>query len=74
MNLLFNHEHDGTTVESHFADKDRKEKKGIDHLLATLREEIGATDLSCLAVIVDADTNVASMGARKSRASRRWLR
>lgn len=65
MNLLYNHEHDGDRLDSVFSD--HKEKQGIDNLIDTLREEIGATDLSQLGVIVDADTSLASQWARVTR-------
>jgi len=62
MNLLYNHEHNGERLESLF-----KAKEGIDNLIDTLKEEIGATDLGRLGIIIDADTNLASQWARVTR-------
>ena len=61
MNLLFNHNHHGQPLCEHFEDKI---KDGIDNLLDTLKEELGATDLGCLGIVLDADTNLASQWAR----------
>jgi len=61
MTLLYNHKHDGDRLDGVFDDK---KKTGIEHLLGTLREEIGATDVSKLGVILDADTNLATQWAR----------
>lgn len=61
MNLLYNHQFDGDRLDSVFKPK---EKQGIENLIATLKEEIGATDLGRLGVILDADTNLAGQWAR----------
>jgi len=67
MNLLFNHKHEGKNLCSHFNEKDCKIKDGIDHLIDTLNEELGATDLGRLGVILDADTDLARQWARVTR-------
>lgn len=55
-NLLFNYDmHDDFEI---------KPKDGITKLLSGLGDELEATDLSCLGVIVDADTEMASRWAR----------
>lgn len=64
MNLLFNHVHDGEPLCSHFNDK---VKDGIDNLIDTLNEELKATDLGRLGVILDADTDLARQWARVTR-------
>lgn len=64
MNLLFNHEHNGERLCEHFAEK---VKDGVDHLIDTLNEELKATDLGCLGVILDADTDLAKQWARVTR-------
>lgn len=64
MNLLFNHEHQGQLLCDHF---NEKVKGGVDHLIDTLKEEIGATDLGRLGVILDADTNLDAQWARVTR-------
>ena len=64
MNLLFNHEHQGQPLCAHF---NEKVKGGVDHLIDTLKEEIGATDLGRLGVILDADTNLDAQWARVTR-------
>ncbi len=65
MNLLYNHQHDGDRLDSVFM---AKEKNGVNNLIETLKEEIGATDVGRLGVILDADLNLASQWARVSRA------
>ncbi|MFH1740351.1 MAG: DUF3226 domain-containing protein [bacterium] len=64
MNLLFNHEHEGEPLCNHF---NEKVKDGVDHLVDTLNEELGATDLGRLGVILDADTDLAKQWARVTR-------
>ncbi len=64
MNLLYNHEHDGERLCEHFAEK---VKDGVDHLIGTLDEELKATDLGRLGVILDADTDLARQWARVTR-------
>lgn len=64
MNLLFNHEHEGEPLCNHF---NEKVKDGVDHLVDTLSEELGATDIGRLGVILDADTNLAKQWARVTR-------
>lgn len=64
MNLLFNHEHEGEPLCNHF---NEKVKEGVDHLIDTLNEELGATDLGRLGVIIDADTDLAGQWARVTR-------
>jgi len=64
MNLLFNHQHNGSHIDSII---DAKEKNGLDHLLETLKEEIGATELASLGIIIDADTDVARQWGRVTR-------
>jgi len=61
MNLLYNHVHSGSRLEDAF---EPKEKGGVDNLIATLNEELKATDLRRLGVILDADTNLASQWGR----------
>ena len=51
-NLLFNHNLDDTF--------DLKPKDGVDNLLDTFGDELQATDLDCVAAILDADTEIAS--------------
>lgn len=64
MSLLYNHEHNGSRLDEVFAAKD---KGGIDNLVGTLREELGATDLGNLGVVLDADADVSRQWARVSR-------
>jgi hypothetical protein len=64
MNLLFNHTLGGLPLQEHFTPKD---KKGVDNLLNTLNEELKATDLDRLGVILDADVNPAQQWARVTR-------
>lgn len=64
MNLLFNHEHEGEPLCDHF---NEKVKDGVDHLVDTLHEELGATDLGRLGVILDADTDLGKQWARVTR-------
>lgn len=64
MNLLFNHEHEGERLCEHFTEK---VKDGVDNLIDTLNEELKATDLGCLGVILDADTDLARQWARVTR-------
>ncbi len=65
MNLLYNHQYGGDRLDSVFM---AKEKEGVDNLIATLKEEIGATDVGRLGVILDADLNLANQWARVARA------
>lgn len=64
MNLLFNHEHNGESLCEHFTEK---VKDGVDHLIDTLDEELRATDLGRLGVVLDADTDLAKQWARVTR-------
>jgi len=64
MNLLFNHEHNGERLCEHFTEK---VKDGVDHLVDTLNEELKATDLGRLGVVLDADTDLAKQWARVTR-------
>jgi hypothetical protein len=64
MNLLFNHEHNGEPLCEQFAEK---VKDGVDHLIDTLNEELKATDLGRLGVVLDADTDLAKQWARVTR-------
>lgn len=64
MNLLFNHEHNGEPLCEHFSEK---VKDGVDGLIDTLNEELKATDLGRLGIILDADTNLAKQWARVTR-------
>ena len=64
MNLLFNHTFRGLPLKEHFKPKD---KKGVDNLINTLDEELQATDLDRLGVILDADVNLAHQWARMTR-------
>jgi hypothetical protein len=64
MNLLFNHEHEGERLCEHFTEK---VKDGVDNLIDTLNEELKATDLGRLGVILDADTDLARQWARVTR-------
>ncbi len=66
-NLLFNHEFNGEPLCDNFNDKDCKVKNGVDHLIDTLNEELRATDLANLGVILDADTDLARQWARITR-------
>ncbi len=66
-NLLFNHKHEGKPLCDQFGKNDYKVKEGIDNLIGTLSEELKATDLGSLGIILDADTNVASQWARVTR-------
>lgn len=64
MNLLFNHNHHGEPLCDHFHEKT---KEGVDNLIDTLKEELGATDLGRLGVILDADTDLNRQWARVTR-------
>ncbi|MDR3358351.1 MAG: hypothetical protein LBN96_05800 [Desulfovibrio sp.] len=64
MNLLFNHELEGLSLKEHFMPKD---KNGVDNLINTLNEELKATDLDRLGVILDADVDLARQWARVTR-------
>jgi len=64
MNLLFNHEHNGEPLCEHFTEK---VKDGVDHLIDTLNEELKATDLGRLGVVLDADTDLSKQWARVTR-------
>jgi len=61
-NLLFNH---------NLADVfDLKPKDGVDKLLDTFGDELQATDIECIGVIVDADTEILSRWGRLCHALR----
>jgi hypothetical protein len=62
-NLLFNH-----GMENVF---DLKSKDGVVKLFDSLPDELEATDISCLGVIIDADTEMPSRWARIENALRR---
>ncbi|MDR2504349.1 MAG: hypothetical protein LBD82_08250 [Deltaproteobacteria bacterium] len=64
MNLLHNHRHNGERLDGLFAPK---AKDGVETLINTLNEELKATDLGTLGVILDADTNLADQWARVTR-------
>ena len=64
MNLLYNHSHAGNRLGDVF---ESKEKNGIDHLIETLSEELKATDLGRLGVVLDADTHLARQWGRVTR-------
>lgn len=66
-NLLFNHDFNGEPLCEHFGEKNFKVKDGIENLIGTLKEELKATDLGRLGVILDADTDVAGQWARVTR-------
>jgi hypothetical protein len=61
MNLLFHHGSNGEPLCYHFTPK---VKNGVDRLIRALNEELKATDLGSLGVILDADTNLARQWAR----------
>lgn len=67
MNLLFNHEHEGELLCDRFGKNDCKVKEGIENLIDTLSEELKATDLGRLGIILDADTDLARQWARVTR-------
>lgn len=67
MNLLFNHEYEGEPLCDQFGKNDCKVKEGIENLIDTLSEELKATDLGRLGIILDADTDVARQWARVTR-------
>lgn len=54
MNLLYNHHANGSPLEGLFQAKD---KKGIANLLSVLPEELKATDLRNLGIVLDADSD-----------------
>ena len=64
MNLLYNHQHNGERLDELFSPKS---KDGVDPLIDTLNEELKATDLGALGVVLDADANPASQWARVTR-------
>jgi hypothetical protein len=64
MNLLYNHSHGGSRLDGVFQPK---EKNGIDNLIETLSEELKATDLGRLGVVLDADTDLARQWGRVTR-------
>lgn len=64
MNLLYNHRYNGERLDELFSPK---AKDGVDTLISTLNEELKATDLGTLGVILDADTNPANQWARVTR-------
>jgi hypothetical protein len=61
-NLLFNYD-----LDEEF---ELKKKDGIDKLYDTLPDELEATDISCLGVVVDADFEIQSRWARLTNAIR----
>lgn len=61
-NLLFNH-----NLIDVF---DLKEKEGVDKLLDTFGDELEATDVECIGIIVDADTEMLSRWGRLTHALR----
>jgi hypothetical protein len=64
MNLLFNHVADGDPLCDRFTPK---VKDGVDNLISTLNEELKATDLGAMGVVLDADANLATQWARVTR-------
>jgi len=66
-NLLFNHEHQGQPLCEKFGKTNCKIKDGIENLIDTLNEELKATDLGRLGVILDADMDLARQWARVTR-------
>jgi hypothetical protein len=64
MNLLFNHAAGGNPLSDRFTPK---VKDGVDNLISTLNEELKATDLGALGVVLDADANLAAQWARITR-------
>jgi len=64
MNLLYNHQHKGERLDDFFSPKS---KDGLEPLIATLNEEMKATDLGVLGVVLDADANLADQWARVTR-------
>lgn len=64
MKLLYNHQHNGKRLDEFFSPK---VKDGIATLINTLNEELKATDLGTLGVILDADTNLANQWASVTR-------
>jgi len=64
-NLLHNHHYNGERLSEIF--NDLKVKEGIDNLISTLTEELKATDLGVLGVVLDADTNLANQWASVTR-------
>ena len=64
MNLLYNHIHSGDRLNEAF---EPKEKEGIENLIGTLNEELKATDLGRLGIILDADTDLARQWGRVTR-------
>ena len=58
--LLFNHEHNGEPLCA----LQGEDQDGVDHLIDTLNEELKATDLGRLGVVLDADTDLAKQWAR----------
>ncbi|MGE3998998.1 MAG: DUF3226 domain-containing protein [Planctomycetaceae bacterium] len=61
-NLLFNH-----SLDDAF---DLKAKEGVEKLLDTFGDELQATDIECIGVIVDADTEMLSRWGRLAHALR----
>lgn len=64
MNLLYNHVYSGDRLNDSF---EPKEKEGIENLIGTLNEELKATDLGRLGIILDADTDLARQWGRVTR-------
>jgi len=64
-NLLYNHLHNGVRLSELFGDQ--KVKDGVSNLIGTLSEELKATDLGILGVVLDADTNLANQWASITR-------
>ncbi len=70
VNLLYNHKLNGERLSEAYEIDEKgqlKVKNGVDNLINTLDEELQATDLGSLGIIVDADTNLANQWARITR-------
>ena len=67
-NLLYNHTYQGRCLREYFDDQTSlKIKDGVDNLIDTMGDELQATDLGVLGVILDADVNLANQWARVTR-------
>ena len=64
MNLLYNHQANGSPLEGLFQAKD---KKGIANLLSVLPEELKATDLRNLGIVLNADSDPEARWANATR-------
>ncbi|MFG6374737.1 MAG: hypothetical protein K1W05_02165 [Desulfovibrio sp.] len=70
VNLLYNHDLNGERLSESYNIDEKKQlvvKNGIDNLIDTLDEELQATDLCSLGVVLDADTNIDNQWARITR-------